>query len=343
MSDNHIARSILVLDAADTDVLGLSRSLTGVVLGRAPTVMGLLDPASGVRPELAGVAQRGAQQMNSLIIESLKSVSQAIATDRLGLRGDLWLEPPPANASGAGHLVPFTDRGEPQAPPGSVYAPAQLKLPDPGVAELAAQNPVVSNCFWAVAHNMLAHKWPEVFDGRVTQEGDTIVVRAGGGEYRMPATLPVSAATGEAHHATSPDGSNAVAYFEKAAAAHFGSYDELKWDKVHFALVWLARDSDLSFGVSCVPAEQLSQQQLDGIIADGLPVGIAVPPGPQRGTDARHELAKDLGLTPGHGYSSEQLQWDATALNNPRAPDEPRTVSLDQIKDLGCDIVFLTP
>ncbi|HEY9410456.1 MAG TPA: hypothetical protein VIP77_12815 [Jiangellaceae bacterium] len=159
----------------------------------------------------------------------------------------------------------------------------------------------------------------------------------------MPATLQVSATTGEPHHATSPDGSNAVAYLEKAAAAPFGSYDELKWDKVYVALVWMARDSNLSFSVSCVPAERLSQEQLDGIIADGLPVGIALPPKPPRGTDR----APRAGQGPGPDARPRLLQraaaGDATALNNPRAPDEQRSVSLDQLRALGCEIVYPTP
>lgn len=100
------------------------------------------------------------------------------------------------------------------------------------------------NCYLIASINAVAHWDPSLLEAMVRPDPDNenyVVVRVATGTYRLPATLPVDEA-GDPAHATSLDGSTLVAYIEKAAAAHLGSWDQTDLGVPAFALRWLIGD-----------------------------------------------------------------------------------------------------
>lgn len=337
----EIVESVRALGAANDATVRIMSDLMGAVGTRSRAAATLVQSAPGSRPGSGNAVVDAGWRCVELLGTTMSGTTRAIISDRVALRGHLWFETAPSR--GAGHLHPWTPSGDPQLPPGTHYAPAPLKLPrgvDINVG-LAVQHPASGNCFFPVAVNMLAHRWSRLFTPAMAhQDGGEVVVQVSAGTYRFPATLPVDGVTGEPAHVTSPDGSNLVAYLEKAAAAHFGSYAELRAGYAAATLFWLAADQLPR--IRAADISELTDDELYEIMSEGYPLAIGTTPIGGPGEDPRTALAARRDVLIGHAYVATSLAPIGNRGRNPWGRDDSAGLSLQDLRDLGAQLTWLT-
>lgn len=345
MSEDHLATAMQTLDSVGRAAFqvmghGLGRSLAA----RGEKVANHLEAAPGVDLRVPALATQLWHQAVSSVFRAAGEMDTAIKAERERLhRVSLWRAVAPELAGGRGHLHDLTSDGDPLARVGAEHSSAPLKLPDPdeitmGIAIQPAHTQV---CYLAVAFNLVAQAWPDIFDGIAEQHGDTVAIEVAAGRYETPATLPFTWDTADPDHITSPDGSNVMAYLEKVAAAHFGSYGALELGNVGEVMTWLAGDR--------IPPSreqnltELSAEQLQEIIDVGLPVSVGVPGWTGPGAHPEQSLVDAAEISTGHAYALPSLQVSGNVLKDPEGRRDSTPLTVDQLRRLSAVIFWLSP
>lgn len=290
-------------------------------------------------PRALAVVSEARDRAKSVLRDISVSISDAIGRDLAQLRANLWLQRAPTDGS-AGYVRPIPAGGEPMLPASAQYEPTPLTMPAVIDIDLARQGR--KKCYFAVAINALAHRRPDLLDGLVEQDGDEVVVTVWGGTYRMPATLPVDTKTGAPVHSTSPDGSTMVAYLEKAAAMHFGSYLELERGSAGAVMLWIVGDSVPS--VAHRYASKLTEAELVEILPRVEPAYLSVAPVRSDGVTVPADLLTRLDLSTNHAYTVESVGDDGDAhvvLRDQHLTEQPARLSPADLRELDAEIGWL--
>ncbi|NUS94202.1 MAG: hypothetical protein HOQ36_17655 [Nocardia sp.] len=170
-----------------------------------------------------------------------------------------------------------------------------------------------ANCHLISGLNALEKKAPGTILGAVRQVGDKVVVRTHRGTYTMNATLPFNP-DGTAAFATMPGGSTAVAFIEKAAAMHFGSYRSVQYGNAADAMHWVAGDRYPTTHIQDI--REMSLDEVRSVLQSDSPAAVNIVP-PERPFDIPPDLAR-YNLNPKHVFVPDQLDSDGgLVLRNP--------------------------
>lgn len=345
MSEDHLAAGMQTLDAvgrAAFQVMG--HGLGTALAARGAKVVSYLVAAAGVDPRTPDLVTRSWHQGVRSVFQATSAMDTAIKAERERLhRVRLWRAVAPELAGGRGHLYDLTSDGDPLARVGSEYSSAPLKLPDPDeiTMGIAIQPTHTQVCYMAVAFNLVAQAWPDVFDGIAEQHGETVAIEVAAGRYETRATLPFTWDTADPDHVTSPDGSNLMAYLEKVAAAHFGSYGALELGNVGEVMTWLAGDRIPPSREQNIT--ELSAEQLQEIIDVGLPVSVGVPRWTGPGAHPEQSLVDGAEISTGHAYAVPSLRVSGNVLKDPEGRRDSKPLTIDELRQLSAVIFWLSP
>lgn len=333
MSD-ELRRIHQALGAADGRVAVQAAAVADAITPRLTSIARTLDSVPG--------AARSAALTESAILVAPHVITNAatamLAAIRSARKAITWLLPAPTSST-RGHLRPLTPGGDPLPPAESEYVAAPLRMPDTIGITTATQNPSIGTCYLTLGLNLFFLQCSSFVNSRLArQEGDRVIIKVAAGTYSTPATLPVDPRTGEPQHGTSPDGSNLAAYIEKVAAAHFGSYADLRAGNAGTFLTWLA-------GPTLPPARSanardLTDDDLYDIISDGYPVGIGTPNTFGYPGDAPAQLSYERELVTGHVYAARSLRPVANELLNPWGQFHPKAISLEDLRTLDMSVMW---
>lgn len=288
-------------------------------------------------PRVLAIVFEARARAKDVLRDTSVTISDAIGVDLAKLRANLWLQQA-ATDGPAGYIRPIPAGGEPLIPSSAHYEPTPLTMPAVIDIDLARQGR--KKCYFVVAINALAHRRPDLLDGVVRQDGDEVVVTVWGGTYRMPATLPVDTKTGSPVYSTSPDGSTMVAYLEKAAAMHFGSYLELEMGSSGPAMLWIVGDSVPS--VAHRNASTLTEAELLEILPRVEPAYFSVAPARKDGTQVPADLLDRLDLSTNHAYTIESVGADGhVVLRDQQLTEQPARLSPADLRELDAEIGWL--
>lgn len=173
----------------------------------------------------------------------------------------------------------------------------------------------------------------------VWQSGDKVIVRTHLGTYAMDATLPYTK-DGKAAHTTSPDGSNLLAYIEKATAAHFGSYRATDNGNAADFMHWLIGDRYPQTNI--VDVRTMSIGEMREVIGSNLPSAVNIVP-PERIYDIPPNL-EEHGLRKRHVYVPDKLDDDGSLLlENPWGKQHSTGMTLEILHKMNASLHWVSP
>ncbi|MBF6172118.1 MFS transporter [Nocardia blacklockiae] len=226
-------------------------------------------------------------------------------------RNRLWHSPPSDDPT-RGHVDRYGPDGEPALPEEMHYGAVRLVLPEATAPVEGVQNEW-GNCYVIAGVNASGAVARDAIVGMVSQVGETVVVRAAFGTYTLNATLPFYA-DGRPAYATSPDGSTLVAYIEKAAAAHFGSYRAVEAGNAADFMYWALGDRYPETNI--VDVRTMPVEDIRAVLTARVPVAVNIVP-PERPDDVPADL-DDHNLLKKHVYVPAHLAADGgVVLLNP--------------------------
>lgn len=302
--------------------------------------------------ELVGEVFKGGERMRRAADDTAATILATITNQMHSLRRDLWTIPlteseaavpgDRAGVRGTGHLREFAVPGEPDLPPGFRYEPTPLSMPSVPIDIDFATQGLLGNCYLISAINGAAQwEWdPDAIAAMVMEDPDDenfVIVTVHGGTYRLPATLPVDEKTGQLAFATSPDGSTAVCYLEKAAAAHFGSWKDLEAGEPIYPLYWLVGDRYSMYRAEA--AIKMSDADIRAVMTAERPTFVTVPA--EDTDEGRASVMSGLNLVEGHGYTVHR-DHPSTGykLHNPWRRLHPNSLEPRDLRALGAGLYW---
>lgn len=355
MNRTPIAESVLRLEKlGDPTWQGLSGAAE--VSDRVTTkVSQLVDTALDGNPRRLDVIREvftTAEQMRRAAGDTTTTIIARINVQIERLREQLWATPLPESgysletrwitAHSGGHLRDFTVPGEPDLPPGFRYEPTPLLLPQAPIDVDFARQSGWGDCYLISAINAAAQWDPGAFTDMVYQDPydpNFVIVQVHGGTYRLPATLPVDEKTGREATSTSPDGSTVVAYIEKAAATHMGSWNDLNFGvNPLFPLTWLIGNRYPVFSAFFV--SDMPDADVGAVMSAAKPAVIAIPSG-DTGEDRVSVLSR-LNLVDNHGYTvrGDHPTAGGFKLHNTWLRLHPKPLEPKDLRALGAIMIW---
>lgn len=247
-------------------------------------------------------------------------------------RNGLWHQPALQDPA-RGHFHSYRADGEPGIPDGLHYRPVPLVMPADTTRLTSVQGPW-GNCYVVAGMNALGKKEPDSLLMMVSKSGEKVVVRNHLGTYRMNATLPYTA-EGKPTYATMPGGSTLAAYIEKAAAAHFGSYQAVESGNAAGFLYWAVGDRYPEANI--VDVRTMAVDEIRDVIESSRPAAVNIVP-PERRDDIPANLAEH-NLVKMHVYVPEDLDREGNMiLKNPWGREDSVGMNLQILQRMNASL-----
>lgn len=338
---HRFAESYLTLESADSMLADRLSAVENITSRYVLDLGNWYDVVPIGRSALPSTILELQRRMSTVLDHARVTLSSMVGGEIDYLKFLLWTTPLPDGPRRGGHLRDFAIPGEPNLPTSMRYEPMPLYLPTvPIDIDIARQGELAKNCYLICAINAVAHGDSSALTAMVAadpEDATHVIVRVSGGTYRLPATLPVDDWTGDEVYSTSPDGSTLVAYVEKAAAAHFGSWSDLARGDPGFALRWLVGKRFARTDSQLVSA--MSDPDLDRAFTLGSFTVVAIP-GQAQGSPGSACLER-LGARGGHGYTLRRYDDRGLAwLHDPYLDRHPRPMSFDDLRMLGARVAW---
>lgn len=332
----QLAEAIRCLDVAQGLLVGRVFDIVNGVTVRTRKIASLIEGAhrGSVHADTVLALQGNAREA-SLVFG--RTGNEAVGEEIDRLKAALWLSMPPAEGP-QGYLHPLGPDREPVIPKRARYVPAPLRLPEVIDINLAHQGR--KTCYFAAAVDAIAHRRPHLLAGVARPEGDEVIVTVRGGIYRMPATLPVDATTGEPVYSFSLDGSTLVPYLEKAAATHFGSYLDIALGSPIAVMLWLGGANPT---VSYYCASEVEEDELQQTFPREEPACLSIAPTRRDGSPVPAALLDRLDLSTGHTYIVDKVDRHGdVVLRDQQVEHQPKAVSMRELRELDAQVAWLT-
>ena len=338
---HRIAESFLTLESAGSMLADSLRTVENVTSRYVLDLGNWYDAVPVGRSALPSTILELQRRMSSVLDQTRVTLTSMLSREANDLKNLLWTAPLPDGPRRGGHLRDFATPGEPTLPISMRYEPTPLYLPTvPIDVDIARQGEIARNCYLICAINAVAHWDPSALTAMVAadpEDATHVIVKVGGGTYRLRATLPVDDWTGDEMFSTSPDGSTLVAYLEKAAAAHFGSWSDLARGDPGSALKWLTRPRFARIDSNWAGA--MSDPELDHALTFGACTVIAIPR--QAPGSLGSALLKRLGARDMHGFTLRRYSdRGLVQLHDPYLDHHPRPMSFHDLRTLGALVAW---